>query len=423
MKKIFLLIIVLSLFIRFLLVLSAYHGDLNNNISWGDLLLARGTNGFYGSSDANDWPYSAPNQPPLYLYIFALTSWINKSVEDAAFWLNKNFKDFPSRFIWFWQEKGKVIAVKLPGIIADIGVSYLIFSYLSKKGKMKTALIITTLWLFNPVVIYNSTVWGQTDSTVNFFGLASVLSLLAGNLAVATLLFTLGFLYKGSLLIFIPIILVYCLKKKFTLKVYVKAIVLSLGVVFLISFPFHPYLDFPLWFVNLYKERIIPGEIGYLTANAFNFWWLINPGKVLDSTKYLFFTARVWGMLITFFLIGFISFRFYKNPKEEKIFFYLSLVAWLSFLFMTRMHERYLYPFFPYSTILVGFYPITIWVYISVSIVHLLNLYHLFWQPEIPVLIDSYNNEWFPKILSVFILFLFLSYVCLVKLSEKRKMS
>lgn len=421
MKKLLAIIFVGAVFLRLLLMPSFYHGDLNNNISWGNLLLERGTNGFYGSSDANDWPYSAPNQPPLYLLTFGLTSWLDINIETIAFRLNDNWQAFPSKFIWFWQESGATVTVKLPGIIADIGIGALIFTYFNRKKKKKLALLLSTLWLFNPVTWYNSAVWGQTDSVVNFFGLASVLSLISGNIILCTFLFTLGFLYKGSLVIFIPILIIYALSKKLSLKEYIKALVLLTGLVFMLSLPFYPFFDFPIWFINLYKERIMPGEIGYLTANAFNFWWLINPGKVLDSTKYLLLQARAWGLLLTLTLVGLVSYSFYKKPKEKNLFFSLALVAMLSFIFMTRMHERYLYPFFPYVTILIGFSPLTLIAYIAISVVHLLNLYHLFWQPSIPVLIDIYSYEWLPNLLSLFTIILLFSYIYLFKSRPKGK--
>ena len=104
--------------------------------------------------------------------------------------------------------------------------------------------------------------------------------------------------------IFIPILVIYALSRKFEITTYLKALAYSLGLFLLISLPFHPYFDLPLWLINLYKERIMPGEIGYLTANAFNFWWLIDPGKVLDGTRYFYIPARIWGLLLTFSSVG-----------------------------------------------------------------------------------------------------------------------
>jgi hypothetical protein len=48
---------------------------------------------------------------------------------------------------------------------------------------------------------------------------------------------------------------------------------------------------------------------------------------------------------------------------------------------MTRIHERYLYPFFPNATLILSFLPQFWPPYIILSLINLLNLYNLFWAP------------------------------------------
>ena len=57
-----LVVLLIGFIFRLSLVFVAHHGDLNNNITWGTLAVERGLVGFY---EGKDWPYSAPNQPPL----------------------------------------------------------------------------------------------------------------------------------------------------------------------------------------------------------------------------------------------------------------------------------------------------------------------------------------------------------------------
>jgi dolichyl-phosphate-mannose-protein mannosyltransferase len=419
MKRIFILIALVALFFRFSLILSAYHGDLNNNISWGELLLERGPAGFYGSSDADEWPFSAPNQPPLYLFVFAGTVWFDRQIESAAWWLNDTIEVFPSKFIWFWQESGQTITAKLPGIFADISIAFLIFLFFVKKKREKTGLLLAAVWLFNPVAWYSSTIWGQTDSLVNLLGLAAVLALISGGLVLAAFLFTLSLMYKGSLSIFAPFLIIYALKQKFEIKTYLKGLSVAVFTIFAISFWFHPYWDYPLWIVDLYQNRILPGEIGFLTANAFNFWWLVDPGQTLDSQTYFNISARTWGILVTMSGMIVLAYALIKRTSEKKLLICLALFSFISFLFLTRMHERYLYPLFPYATMLLGYFPSTGIIYAAVSVVHLLNLYHLFWQPEIPNLIHAYSHEWFPKLLSISGIFLLFSFIYFINTKTK----
>jgi hypothetical protein len=128
-KYIVLSIFLLATILRFSVILIAHHGDLNNNISWGKIAAESGLNGFYGSSDSDDWPYSAPNQPPLTILTFTgvakLWEVINNKVTD----FNWRYKIFPSKLVWFWEENGWDLLIKIPSVIADVGIGYLIYRY------------------------------------------------------------------------------------------------------------------------------------------------------------------------------------------------------------------------------------------------------------------------------------------------------
>lgn len=400
-KKIILLF-TLAFLLRLGIVFSAHHGDLNNNISWGTLAVERGLSGFY---EGKSWPYSAPNQPPLSILTFATTKVLWQWAESAAWWLNRNIQIFPSAFIWFWEGKGMDLMVKLPGIFADLGIAGLIYQYLRYKKKEKLGIVLSAVWLFNPVSWYNSAVWGQTDAIVNLFGLVSILFLLRKRLVLSFTFLALSLLFKGSLAIFVPIFVFVAFWQKRELKEWVKAVIAVLTTVVLVSIWFHPRQDLLSWLFSLYQNRILPGEIGYLTANAFNFWWLVDPGKVLDSTIYFGLPARAWGFMLAGVGVAWILLWLRKGLSDKYIFLSFILISLISFLFMTRIHERYLYPFFPYATILLGLIPNFAVYYIILSATYLLNLYHLFWAPSIPFLEALYTNVLFPRFISVVNLF------------------
>lgn len=402
MKKLLLIILLVAFAARVVLAFSAYHGDLNNNSSWGELLLERGADSFYGSSDADDWPYSAPNQPPLYLLMFASSAWFDQGIEKASFFLNDRFEAFPSKFIWWWQDRGQYLSYKLWGILGDLGIAVLIFHYIGKRKGNNQAIIYTVFWLVNPVIWFNSSIWGQTDSVVNFFGLAAVMNLLSGNLYLFVFLFTIGFLYKASLAMFIPVLVYYLLKKRFSFPQLLISLGIILGTIFVVSVWFHPEPDYPIWFTDLYRNRILSGEIADLTANAFNFWWLINPQEVKDTLLLVGVPARNIGYLVSLTLIGIIIWKIRNKHPQQYLLIALALSAFISFLFMTRMHERYLYPFFPFSTLILAYVPETTVIYLAISIVHLLNLYYRFEALRFPVLDLAYNQRWFIPFLALF---------------------
>src|SRR3989344_3130100 len=407
-KKYLFFVLALAFVLRLSLIFSAYHGDLNNNISWGGIALQRGLNGLYDKIPTCGWPYSQPNQPPLYILMFTALSGIWKVVYALALNLNDSFRFFPSAFIWFWEQRGMTLLVKLPSIFADLCIGWMIYRYIiHKTNKSRLAVLLSAIWLFNPLTWYNSAVWGQTDAIVNLFGLLAVFALLNNNLLRFALFFTLSFLFKASLAVFMPVLGMVAIMQKHKLNSWLKAIIMSLATVITIGIWFHPYSDFPMWFVKLYQDRILPGEIGFLTANAFNFWWLISPGRVLDSTQFLGISARTYGLMIFLMLVILAIYYLRKSLIPKNIFLLLAMSSLISFLFMTRIHPRYLYPFFPYATVTLAFLPTLITSYIILSLTHLANIYYLFWAPSFTSLENLYKNMLFMNIIAVINLLVF----------------
>lgn len=398
MNKRLLLIFLMAAALRLSFVFSSYHGDLNNNISWGAGAVHSGLSGLY---ERKDWPYSPPNQPPLTILLFTGLQILWNITEKTAQWLNNSFPLFPSKFIWFWEDRGMKLLIKLPSIIGDLGIAYLTYKYFFKLHKQKMAFLTSTLWLFNPIIWFNSSIWGQTDSIVNFLGLWAIVQLFNGELVWFAVLFVLSLLFKGSLAIFVPILVIVALVKKFPVNKWIQAVVFALFTIVAVSIWFHPALDFPFWFLNLYQNRILSGEIGSLTANAFNFWWLVDPGKTLDSLSYFGLSARLWGILISSSFILIMCSWVAKKSSDKRVLLALAISSLAVFLFMTRVHERYLYPFFPVATLLVGLSPIASVIYVLLSISNLLNIYHLFNAASFAPLEVIYHITWLPNFLAV----------------------
>ncbi|MCX7928167.1 MAG: hypothetical protein N2558_00590 [Patescibacteria group bacterium] len=391
-------IFLFSLILRLSFVFIGYHGDLNNQISWGIEVYENGILNFY---ERDSWQYSAPNQPPLTILMLGGLVFLWNFFKDTFWYLNNSFGFFPSTIIWFWEDKGMVLLMKLPSIIADIAIGAIIYKYLIFKNfSRRKALLICFVWLLNPVIWYNSSVWGQTDSVVNLLGILSVFTLLQKRITIAFLFYTLSVLFKGSLLYFAPVLFIVAIFQKHKIFYWLRALFVCAFVVLLTCVWFYPKIDVFIWFLRIYTQRFIPGEIGYLSANAFNFWWIVDSGETLDSITYFGLPARIWGFVIPVWAVIYFMYKLKNDFSDKKLFSALAVISFTVFLFMTRIHERYLYPFFPYATLLLAFIP-KIWIlYFLVSAVHLLNLYHLFWSPSLPFLENVLSNYHFKLILS-----------------------
>ena len=100
------------------------------------------------------------------------------SVGLSRFYNDQMFVDYPPGYIYIlyvigsikhifsldYQSAAAIILIKLPAIVADLFTSYLIFGLAKKHWNHQVSALFASLYLLNPGVYINSTVWGQIDS-------------------------------------------------------------------------------------------------------------------------------------------------------------------------------------------------------------------------------------------------------------------
>lgn len=350
----------LALVIRLLLLPLAYHSDLNTNSIWGIYAREFGLKGYY------DWlsfgNYARPEYPPLSTILFLMLRVLYEAV-FAFFWkINITVSFFPSGIIVWLDKFGYLSLLKLPGIFADIGIGYLIYKVTKNKN-------LAIFYLFNPVTIYLSSLWGQTESVVGLFALVATLSLLKKKYLSAFWSMFVSLMIKATMLPLSVILIVASIRNKIKLsKVIFLFVCLVIGL-FVLGFLFtdHAFIN---WSANSYVAKFITGahSLEFLNLNAFNFWGLVfGIGRISDK-PYLWLA---WGIASVFYVPILIRFL-----KKGNIFYAALLVFYTSFMFLPKMHERYLYPVFI-------FFPFVIWkfsrlkrVFYLTSAVFLVNLMH-----------------------------------------------
>jgi Gpi18-like mannosyltransferase len=414
MKKRKLLLIFITAFLfRFVLAFTTWHPDLRNHMDWGIRFFEYGPAKFF-SPDANVWSYTWPNQPPGTIYIFAFVRKLYEILFSIFWWLNINIPSFPS-IVMFYLEKNLYPALlKLPAILADLGIAWIIYKIFKDQKKEKLGFLGSIFFLFNPVIWYNSSLWGQTDSIINFFVLLSFYLLKKKKISLSVLFFAISLFIKLSLLIFLPVFVLYIFKKKFLPKDIIFSFALSLLFIGFATLPFsagEPYF----WLYNLYTKKVLVAQLQVITANAFNLWAALT--GIHEQPQSLFwgiFSYQVWGYII--FLLVFIPllYLFLKDDKEDDLWWILALSAFASFMFLTNMHERYLYPLFPYLTILLFKRKNLLPLFIAISFINFLNLYNFWWVPRIDPLITfmSFGDRLMPRVFGLvnFVLFLLFLY-------------
>ena len=406
-------ILVSGFILRIILMLfSASHPDIGNHVDWGNRFFEYTPKNFY---TAEIWSVSKPNQPFGSIYLFAVVSKIYKSLMSFSWYLNNNFPIFPSKLILIFESSLHHWLLKIPFIAADIVIAFIIYK-IGQKYFSKKSLLAAGLFLFNPVVIYNSTIWGQTDSLINLLALAGIFLLTQKKFFWGIILFFSSFLFKLSLIIYLPIVALLLLSyfPKYTRIIFVSCFSFLLFFIFL-AFPFSG-INIISWFKKIFIDTVLLSQGHMLNGNAFNFWFLINGGADLTTSElqlFSIFTYRQISQIIFFILNIPIYWHFYKSKKNlYNIFYTLFLVALSAFLFLTNMHERYLYPCLPLLASLPFFVKsiFSIKEYLVFSFLHLLNLFNLWWYPSIPFLKNTliWDNFLVGKIISIlFIIYFF----------------
>lgn len=296
--------------------------------------------------------FNHSNYPPVYLYVLQSTSWIYRlfSPLDGNYWDDNNFL--------------YLFLIKLPYIAADIGIGYLIYLILSTKSNstsgrsLNLALFGSSLFLLNPAVIYNSAVWGQTDSLSAFFILLMYYLLFAKHYSLFALAITVNIFLKVQSLPFVILAFLVLVKKEGLGRAF-NLLIPTIVTAFFINLPHILANNFIAPISTMINSL---GYFPYASLNAYNLHWLLIGGQSDSYPDHNliagFITHKSLGlMLFGLCAVLLILFLWKKLTKEDKTpvpLFYVSLLLiFSSFLFMTEIHERYFFPIYVFGALLV----------------------------------------------------------------------
>lgn len=386
-------LILLGIVFRCALLFLDFSFDVNNHIAWAKDLHNRGFAGFYETPSSEVYATRYPNYPPLALFIFYVLYPLQSLVFRIGWWLNVIIPIFPSKLIFFIQSRVFLAATfKLASIAADVGLAWLTFLFVKKLAPKQKKLphLAASFVLFNPAFFYNSAYWGQIDAIPLFFALTSFYLLLFTKRPVISGIFlTLALLVKPTILIFIPLYVVFFLKKNSFLDFF-KVCLVSVTAFWLFFLPFFKSGNMVTLPFTTYVNRILATQsLPYVTNGAFNAWVLITGyAGIKDVAPFLFgISYRFWGYGIVGLFFIFILTHFARQKDRVASFFTAGFFcALVAFLFLTKMHERYSILPLPFLLIASAKKPSLIRWFIVLSFISFLNLYHSWPVPSIEIL-------------------------------------
>ena len=348
-----------------------------------------------------------------------------------GFYANASYADYTPGYLYaLWpigligQALGGVgDLIKIPPIITDTALAWIVASMALELGvSRRRALAAAAIIVVNPVTWFDSVIWGQVDSYGTVFILLAVRELWRGRHERSAILAVIAALTKPQLAILVPIVGLVVIRRALwpqggwgaeRASTYPRTAleqrltgpvsILSTAAVgfvtaVLLCIPFGltvievstqaPYVGSSLIKLVLTTAGVYP----YLTVNAYNMWALfpVAGQTTASSGTWLFDSpakdAQVWGMVgpLTAAAFGAIlllgtaavaAIRVALRPDRLTILVGTCVIAFAFFAAPTRVHERYLFPWFGLGAILVAVSWRWRWAYVAASVATFLNMY------------------------------------------------
>lgn len=353
-----LLWVLAAAFVLKLILAAAYEGhgtDMTCFSAWSDMIFKDGFWNFYHSDSFTDYP---PGYMALLWFVGAARSLFSLDVATGI---------------------GRC-AIKLIPILFDLGAGALLYKMAKNKFSESSSLFLSVTYVLNPIVVLDSSAWGQVDSVVTFFILLVCYLCMEKKRIPAYFAFAAGVLIKPQMLMFAPI-LIWTIAEQvflhdFDKKKMVRDLIGGLSAIaamVVFTLPFGTDKVFSQYINTL-------GSYPYSTINAYNFWALMGQNWQPQANTFLGVQASTWGflaILVSVALSGFLFFRL----KEDKSRYFISMAVLMvnMFLFSVRMHERYLFPaiVLMLAAFLVKPTRELFFTYVGFSVVHFLNVGHV----------------------------------------------
>lgn len=294
-----------------------YVNDLALFHYWGNYALDEGLLNLYHGDFFLDYP-------PAYLYVLYVVAAIQKLLGIS------------------YGGTGFLILYKLPALIADLLAAYYIYKQANKKLVFPMAFGLMLLYLFNPVVLLDGAVWGQVDSIFTLLIVLSIGYFANDKISEASFVFALAALMKPQAFIFMPIVLLVLLYQKRWKTVAISA-AWGFGTFLLLSLPLFLKGDGITQLIELYRGTL--SSYAYATLNAFNTYMLFDLNWASTELMFAGISLAGFGTLAIIAAViyaGYIG--LFRKGSEKPLFFIGASLIIIVFMFVTKMHERYMFP-------------------------------------------------------------------------------
>ncbi|MBQ8637276.1 MAG: glycosyltransferase family 39 protein [Clostridia bacterium] len=335
-----------GLIIRYIgaVVYPGYEHDMNCFKGWADLMFKEGPGGFYTSDMFTDYP-------PVYMYVL----WFIGALKNLI----------PM------SDTAVTLLIKTPAIICDLLIGLLLFNVANRKAGEKTAYYASALWIFNPAVFINSSLWGQVDSVFTLLVFLAILLVTEKKIVPSFFVFAVSVMLKPQTLFYTPILLLAVAEETIYPAFKPKELLRYIGFGIL-AILFALAICVPFGLSNVIKQYIgTLSSYQYASVNAYNLWSALGLNwSALTPQMSFAGTALIAAVVI-------LASVFFFNMKSESKYFWLGgFICFGVFVLAVKMHERYAFPVI--LLLLAGFVidrksRQKMWVYLAVTVTQIIN--------------------------------------------------
>ena len=303
----------------------------------------------------------APNYPPASLTVF----WLIGKLRSA----------FPVLV----RPDLQYLSMKAPMFVVDLLTAWLIYVVAKPGAGTRRAGWAAVLYLFNPAVVSDSAIWGQTDGLVSLFPLVALVALDRGAWWAVGPCLAAALATKFQAVTLAVTLLCFVVADVGVLR---AATTVAIGSVSFAAIA-APFVLTSGQFGQMI-ERAYVGNLSILPQlrfGALNLWDLLDP-TITDDDWTL---VVVHGIPITPKLLGLALFAIAWMPimlagcaRRDVLgrAYAVGLVAWAFFMFPTRIHERYLLPAVAFFTVTAARgAPMALITAIAVTVIHLYSCF------------------------------------------------
>jgi Gpi18-like mannosyltransferase len=275
---------------------------------------------FLGPSKIYDPGLPVDAYPPGSVYLLWLSGWIGGLIEPSA--------------------NGFRVIVETPPLIADLFIGLTIYFAAWRDGRGTRALIIMMLFALNPALIFDTVVWGQSDSVVALPMVAAAILILTGRYRLGWSAAAIAILAKPQALAFTPPLALWTLFNAGIAEcVWCGAAIAGTIVIGVLPYQLGHSWD---WIFNVYKD--LGTRFSEASVGAFNFMGLIGGMGTPDTDKIFGAVSySAFGLALTCAVYLIASYLIWRatSPRAALLAIFVALFGF--FMFAPRMHERYLY--------------------------------------------------------------------------------